>query len=71
MLDYFVTSETKLDYSFLSARFHVGGNEIRNLRDKDKSGDWVNEFAKNGIITKRLKVLKPSQRHNLHGNRNV
>ena len=44
MLDYFVTSETKLDYSFLSARFHVGGNEIRNLRDKDKSGDWVNEF---------------------------
>ena len=62
VLDYFVASEIKSVSSFLSARFHIGDYEIRNRRDKDKGGCWVNEFVKNGIITKRLRDLetKPS-----------
>ena len=37
-LDYFVVSETKLDSSFPSAQFHIGNYEIRNRKDRDKSG---------------------------------
>ena len=52
-LDYFVISETKLDSSFHSAQFHIGGYEIANHRDRDKSGGGLTEFVKKGIIIKR------------------
>ena len=45
-LDYFVISETKLDSSFPSAQFHIGDYEIRNCRDRDKSGGGLTEFVK-------------------------
>ena len=45
-LDYFVISETKLDSSFPSAQFHVGDYEIRNRRDRYKSGGGLIEFVK-------------------------
>ena len=57
-LDYFVISETKLDSSSPSAQFHIGDYEIRNRRDRDKSGGGLTEFLKKGIITKRLKDLE-------------
>ena len=57
-LDYFVISETKVDSSFLSAQFHIGDYEIRNRRDRSKSGGGLIEFVKKGIKTKRLKDLE-------------
>ena len=57
-LDYFVISETKLDSSFPSAQLHIGDYEIRNRRDRDKSGGGLIEFVKKGKITKRLKDLE-------------
>ena len=45
-LDYFVISETKLDPSFPSAQFQIGGYEIRNHRDRGRSGDGLIEFVK-------------------------
>ena len=50
--------ETKLDSSFPSAQFHIVDNEIRNRRDRNKSGGGLIEFLKKGIITKRLKGLE-------------
>ena len=44
-LDYFVISETKLDSRFLSVQFHIGDYEIRNRRDRDKSGGGLIEFV--------------------------
>ena len=57
-LDYFVISDTKLDSSFPSAQFHIGDYEIRNRRNRDKSGGELIEFVKKGIITKRHKDLQ-------------
>ena len=57
-LDYFVISETELDTSFPSAQFHIGDSEIRNRRDRDKSGGGLIEFVKKVIITKRFKDLE-------------
>ena len=57
-LDYFVISETKLDSSFPSAQFHIGDYEIRNRRDRDKSGSGLIEFVKKEIIAKILKDLE-------------
>ena len=57
-LDYFVISETKFDSSFPSAQFHVGDYEIRNRRNRNKSGGGLIEFVKKGITTKRLKDLE-------------
>ena len=37
-LDYFVISDTKLHSSFPSAQFHIADYEIRNRRNRDKSG---------------------------------
>ena len=51
-LDYSVISKTKLDSSFPSAQFHIGDYEIKNCRDRDKSGGGLTEFVKKGIITK-------------------
>ena len=51
-------SETKLDSSFPSAQFHIVDYEIRNRRDRNKSGGGLIEFVKKGIITKRLKDLE-------------
>ena len=48
-LDYFVISETKLDSSFASAQFHIGNYEIRNRRDRDKSGSGLIEFSQDLI----------------------
>ena len=55
-LDYFVISETKLDFSFPSAQFHIGDYEIRNRRDRNKSGSGLTEFVKKGI--KDLNIWK-------------
>ena len=52
LLDYFVISETKLDSSFPSPQFHIGDYEIRNCRDRDKSGGGLIEFVKKGTIIK-------------------
>ena len=57
-LDYFVISETKLDSSFPSAQFHIGDYEIRNRRDRNKSGGGLTEFVEKGIITKRPEDLE-------------
>ena len=57
-LDYFVISETKLGSSLPSAQFHIVDYEIRNRRDRNKSGGGLIEFVKKGIITKRLKDLE-------------
>ena len=57
-LDYFVISEAKLDSSFPSAQFHIGDNEMRKRRDRNKSGGGLIEFVKKGTITKRLKDLE-------------
>ena len=57
-LDYFVISETRLDSSFPSAQFHIGAYEIRNRRNRNKSGVGLIEFVKKGIISKRLKDLE-------------
>ena len=35
-LDYFVSSETKLDKSFPTAQFHIPGYEIRARKDWNK-----------------------------------
>ena len=48
-LDYFVISETKLDSSFPSAQFHIVDYEIRNRRDRNKSGLGLTEFVKKGL----------------------
>ena len=45
-LDCFVISETKLDSSFLSAQFHIADYEIRNRRDRSKSGGGLIEYVK-------------------------
>ena len=57
-LDYFVISETKLDSSFPSAQFHIVDYEIRNRRDRNKSGGGLIGFVKKRTITKRLKDLE-------------
>ena len=57
-LDYFVISETKLDSNFPSTQSHIGDYEIRNRRDRNKSGGGLIEFVKKGIITKRHKDLE-------------
>ena len=64
-LDYFVISETKLDSSFPSAQFHIVDYEIRNRRDRNKSGGGLIEFVKKGIITKRLKDLETNLRETI------
>ena len=53
-LQYFVISETKLDYSLPYTQFHIGDYKIRNRWDK--SGGWLIEFANKG--TKKIKDLK-------------
>ena len=54
-LDYLVVSETKLDSSFPSARFHINGYKVRARRDRGKSGDGLIEFIRKSFICKRLK----------------
>ena len=52
-LDYFVLSETKLDYSFPPAQFYIKNFEIRNRRDRDKNGGGLIEFIRKGFIAKK------------------
>ena len=60
-------NETKLNSSFLSAQFHIVDYEIKNRRDRNKSGGGLVEFFKKGIITKRLKDLETNiSGDNLH-----
>ena len=56
-LDYCVISETKLDNSFLSAQFAMENYEIRARRNRDGYGGLI-EFAKRGIICKRVKQFE-------------
>ena len=65
-LDGFVISETKLDSSFSSAQFLIGGYEITNCRDRDKSWSGLIEFFKKGIITNRLKDLETNIRKTIY-----
>ena len=44
-IDYFVTSETKLDKSFSNAQLTVNNYEIRARRDRDKHGGGLIEFV--------------------------
>ena len=43
-LDHVFISETKLDESFPSAQLIISSYEIRNRRDRDKNGGWVNRI---------------------------
>ena len=53
-LDYFVISKTKLDDSFPYAQLTMSNYEIRPWRDRDKdSGDLI-EFARKGLICRRI-----------------
>ena len=57
-LDCFVISETKSDFSFRSVQFHIEGYDVRNRRDRNKSGHGLNEFVKKGVITEGLNDLE-------------
>ena len=59
-------SETKLDSSFSSAQFLIGGYETTNCRDRDKSWGGLIEFFKKGIITNRLKDLETNIRKTIY-----
>ena len=45
-LDCFVIGETNLDSRFRSAQFHIEDYEIRNHRDRDKSGGGLSLLKK-------------------------
>ena len=60
-LDYLVLSETKIDQNFPTAQFYIKEYEVRARRDRDKHGDGLIEFVKNGIISKRLKEYETKQ----------
>ena len=49
-IDYFVTSETKLDKSFSNAQLTVNNYEIRARRDRDKHGRGLIEFVGKGLM---------------------
>ena len=54
-LDYFVISETKLDYSFPNAQLTIINYEIRARRDRDKHGGGLIEFVRKRLVCKRLR----------------
>ena len=54
-LDYFIISETKLDNSFPNAQLTINNYEIRARRDRDKHQGGLIEFAREGLICKRLR----------------
>ena len=54
-LDYFVSSETKINDSFPYAQFDMSGYEIRAKRDRDIMEGGIIEYVRRGIIYKRLK----------------
>ena len=57
-LDYFVLSETKLDNSFPCVQSQISDYEIRARRDQNKYGGGLIDFAKKGLICKRLKTFE-------------
>ena len=57
-LDYFVIKMKQLDSSFPSGQFHKVDYELRNCRNRDKSGGGLIKFVKKGIINKRLRDLE-------------
>ena len=58
-LDYLILRETKIDESFPTSQFNIEGYEIRVRRDRDKYGGGLIEFARRGLICKRLRDYKP------------
>ena len=48
-----------------TAQFYVKGYEVRATRDRDKHGGGLNEFVKNGFITKRLKEYETKQNESI------
>ena len=57
-LDYFVSSETKLDKSFPAAQFHISGYEIRARKDRNKYGGGLIKYVKKGVICKRIQKFE-------------
>ena len=57
-LDYFVSSETKLDKSFPAAQFHISGYEIRARKDRNKYGGDLIKYVKKGVICKRIQKFE-------------
>ena len=57
-LDYFVSSETKLDTVLPTAQFHNLGYEKRARRDRNKYVGGLIEFVKKSVIWKRIQKLK-------------
>ena len=53
-LDYLILIETKIDEIFPTSQFNIEGYEIRARRDRDKFGGGLIEFARRGLICKRL-----------------
>ena len=60
-LDYFVTSETKLDSSYPSAQFKTKNYQVRGRKDRNEDGGGLIEYVKKGIICKRLKEFEPDK----------
>ena len=46
-----------IDSRFPSGQIHKGAYEIRNCRNRDKSGGGLMEFVKKGIISKRFRQI--------------
>ena len=50
-----------VDSTFPSGQIHKVAYEIRNRRNRDKSGGGLIEFVKKGTITKRFKQILERQ----------
>ena len=60
-LDYFVTSETKIDESFSSQQFAMDNFEIRARKDRDCHGGGLLKFVIKGFICKIQTHLEPNK----------
>ena len=56
-LDYFVSSETKLDKSFPTAQFNISGYEIRARKDRNKYGGGLIKYVKKGVVCERIQTF--------------
>ena len=58
-LNYFVSSETKLDESFSTSQFHLSEYEIWARKDRNKYGGGLLECAKKGLLCHGLMEYQP------------
>ena len=65
-LDYLVLSKTKIEQNFPTAQFYIKGYEVEARRDRDKYGNGLIEFVKNGFISKRPKEYETKQSESIY-----